>query len=416
MTDHEIKSDMPHTNGSYELKAAMDDFLTAFESFKDANDERLDQIEKRMSADAVTAEKVERLNAALDRQKGLIDRLSLEGKRPPLDIRREDDAPPKEHRNAFDAYMRKGETAPLNRLDLKALSAGADPDGGYLAPRETEQVVERVVSEASPIRAIAQVRQIGGTGLRKPVSQGGVGTGWVGESEARPETSAANLSVLDFPAMELYAMPAATQSLLDDAYVDLEQWLAGEIQTVFAEQEGAAFVTGDGVAKPRGFLSYDRVADASYSWGKIGTVATGSDGAFPTEDPGDVLIDLEHSLKQAYRPGARFLMNRKTQAIVRKLKDGDGTYLWQPNYAADRPATLLGYPVSEVEDMPDIDTGSPSIAFGNFQRGYLIVDRVGLRILRDPFSAKPFVLFYTTKRVGGGVQNFEAIKLLTFSA
>ncbi|MFP3945022.1 MAG: phage major capsid protein, partial [Alphaproteobacteria bacterium] len=229
-------------------------------------------------------------------------------------------------------------------------------------------------------------------------------------------TEAPGLSLLEFPVMELFAMPAATQSLLDDAYVNVDEWLAEEIRTVFAEQEGAAFVNGDGVSRPRGFLSYPKAANGTEGWGELGFVLSGADGAFAATDPSDRLIDLVYGVKQAHRSAAHWVMNRSVQAEIRKIKDADGNYIWQPGIRDGQPASLLGYPVTEAPDMPDIASGSFSIAFGDFGRGYLIVDRVGLRILRDPFSAKPYVLFYTTKRVGGGVQNFEAIKLMKFSA
>ena len=249
---------------------------------------------------------------------------------------------------------------------------------------------------------------------KKPFSTTGFGTGWVGETAARPETTTSTLAELSFPAMELYAMPAATQMLLDDSAVNLDQWIAEETQTAFAEQEGQAFVSGNGVNKPRGFIDYPKIADATWSWGNMGYIATGVAGAFPASNPSDKLIDLMYALKAGYRQNATFVMNRKTQAAVRKFKDVDGNYLWQPALRADGKATLSGFPVTEAEDMPDIGTDTFSLAFGDFGRGYLVVDRVGVRVLRDPYSSKPYVLFYTTKRVGGGVQNFEAIKLMKF--
>jgi HK97 family phage major capsid protein len=209
-------------------------------------------------------------------------------------------------------------------------------------------------------------------------------------------------------------MPAATQVLLDDAQVDTEAWLASEVQTVFAEQESTAFVTGDGTAKPKGFLNYTTVADGSWAWNKIGYVATGVSGGFAASNPADNLLDLAYAPKQAYRANGTWVMNRKTESTIRKFKDTTGNYIWQPGTIAGAPATLFGYPVVESEDMPDVGANTYSVAFGDFARGYLIVDRVGIRVLRDPYTAKPYILFYTTKRVGGGVQNFEAIKLLKF--
>jgi HK97 family phage major capsid protein len=394
-----------------EVGEAFDEFMTAFDAFKQANDERLGEIERRMSADAVTVDKVERINKALDE-------LTLKSRRPHLGSDGAETAPAhrREHKAAFESYVRKGETGALSGLEAKSLSAGSDADGGYLVPDETEAEIGRLLSAASPIRSIAGVRQVTAAVYKKPFAITGPQTGWVGETAARPETTAPTLAEMQFPAMELYAMPAATQTLLDDSAVSIDQWIAEEVQAAFAEQEGTAFVTGDGSNKPRGFLDYTKVADGSWSWGNLGYVATGAAGAFAASDSSDVLIDLVYSLKAGYRQNANWVMNRKTQAEVRKLKDADGNYLWQPAATADGRASLIGFPVTEAEDMPDIGGDAYAIAFGDFRRGYLIVDRLGVRILRDPYSAKPYVLFYTTKRVGGGVQNFEAIKLLKFAA
>jgi HK97 family phage major capsid protein len=216
--------------------------------------------------------------------------------------------------------------------------------------------------------------------------------------------------------MELYAMPAATAALLEDAAVNVDQWLAGEVEQSFAEQEGLAFVSGDGSNKPKGFLAYTTVANASWSWGNIGYIASGAAGAFPSSNPSDVLVDLIYAVKAGYRQNGNFVMNRKTQATVRKFKDSGGNYLWQPPAQAGGKASLMTFPVIEAEDMPDVAANSLSVAFGDFGRGYLVVDRTGVRVLRDPFTAKPYVLFYTTKRVGGGVQDFDAIKLLKMAA
>ncbi len=209
-------------------------------------------------------------------------------------------------------------------------------------------------------------------------------------------------------------MPAATASLLEDSVVDLDQWISGEVETAFAEQEGAAFVTGDGVNKPRGFLDYAVVAEAAWRWGSLGAVVTGVAGALPDEHPSDVLIETIYALKAGYRQNAHWVMNRRTQAMLRKLKDADGNYLWQPPAAVGQKAMLMGFPLVEAEEMPDVAPDAAAIAFGDFQRGYLVVDRRGVHVLRDPYSAKPYVLFYTTKRVGGGVQDFDAIKLIRF--
>ena len=242
----------------------------------------------------------------------------------------------------------------------------------------------------------------------------GPATGWVAETATRPETNSPTLAELTFPTTELYAMPSATQALLDDSAVNIDEWLAEEIGIAFTQQEGTAFVSGDGTNKPKGFLGYTKVANGSWSWGNIGYVATGTDAAFDASNPSDDLLSFIYALKSEYRANAHWVMNRAVQAEIRKFKDADGNYLWQPGERADLAPTLMNYPIAESEDMPNISSGSFSIAFGDFLRGYLVVDRAGIRVLRDPYSAKPYVLFYTTKRVGGGVQDFDAIKLLKF--
>jgi HK97 family phage major capsid protein len=416
LKEAESKSAEAPAAAGTEVREAMDELMSSFEAFKETNDERLSDIERKLAADALTEEKLARLDSALDRQTKKVEALALAAQRPELGGEHAGPAAAREHKQAFETYVRKGEAHQLRGLEAKALSAQSDPDGGYLVPAETERAIERLVSEASPIRAIAGIRKIGAASFKKPFATGGAQTGWVGETEARPQTATPTLSEIEFPAMELYAMPAATPTLLDDAAVNIDQWLAEEVQTAFVEQEGAAFIHGDGVKKPRGFLDYDQVDDGAWEWGKLGFIATGSAGAFPASNPADKLIDLVYALKSGYRAGGRFVMNRTTQAVIRKFKDGDGNYLWQPALAAGQPPTLLNYPVTEAEEMPSIGVDETAIAFGDFRRGYLIVDRLGVRVLRDPYSAKPYVLFYTTKRVGGGVQNFEAIKLLKFSA
>ena len=397
-----------------ELGSAFEDFMRAFEAFKETNDRRLGEMERRMSADAVTVDKLARVERALDEHKRVVDDLAHKAARPPLGDGLPRSGTGIEHKAAFEGYVRRGEQQGLRALEGKALSAGSDPDGGYLVPDETESAINRALREISPIRAIAGLRQVSSSVFKKPFALTGAGTGWVGETAARPETATPTLAELAFPTMELYAMPAATPSLLDDAVVDIDQWIAEEVRTAFAVQEGQAFVSGNGSNKPRGFVDYPKVANASWSWGNIGFIATGVAGAFPAANPADKLIDLAYAVKSGYRHNAHWVMNRATQSVIRKFKDADGNYLWQPSLRAGEAPTLLGHPVVEAEDMPSIATDSTSIAFGDFRRGYLIVDRLGIRVLRDPYSAKPYVLFYTTKRVGGGVQDFDAIKLLKF--
>jgi HK97 family phage major capsid protein len=407
-TAPEIKA-VPET-----MTAAFDDFMEAFEAFKETNDRRLGEIEAKFTDDVVTRDKMDRINRAMDEQKKLLDQLVLKKARPPLGRTGAGGPDNAEHKAAFENYIRRGDEAGLREIEAKAMSSGTGADGGYLVPPETDTEIGRRLSVVSPIRALATVRQVSGSVLKKPFSTSGMASGWVSETAARPQTGNAQLAELTFPTMELYAMPAATQALLDDAAVDIEAWISGEVDTVFAEQEGTAFVSGDGTNKPKGFLAYTAVADSGWSWGNLGYIPTGAAGAFASSGASDVLVDAVYALKAGYRQNANFVMNRKTQATVRKLKDADGRYMWQPPTTAGQAATLMGFPVAEAEDMPDIAAGAMAIAFGDFRAGYLVVDRTGVRVLRDPYSAKPYVLFYTTKRVGGGVQNFEAIKLVKF--
>ncbi|MGJ7037607.1 HK97 family phage major capsid protein [Shinella sp. BE166] len=409
-TAPEIKA-VPET-----MTAAFDDFMEAFEAFKETNDRRLGEIEQKLTADVVTRDKVDRINRAMDEQKRVLDHLALKKARPALGGSGEGSLEAAEHKAAFSAYMRRGDENALRALEGKAMSVGSAADGGYLVPPETDTEIGRRLSAASPIRALATVRQVSGSVLKKPFATSGMAAGWVAETAARPQTGNAQLAELSFPTMELYAMPAATAALLDDAAVDVEGWIASEVDIVFAEQEGTAFVSGDGTNKPKGLLSYTNVADASWSWGNIGYIATGAAGAFKASNPSDTLFDTVYSLKAGHRQNGTFVMNRKTQGTIRKFKDTDGNYLWRPPASAGQAASLLGFAIAEAEDMPDVAADSFSIAFGDFRSGYLVVDRTGVRVLRDPYSAKPYVLFYTTRRVGGGVQNFEAIKLVKFAA
>ena len=413
---HAQASPAPETKSATtpEMTSAFSDFMSAFEAFRETNDERLGQIETRLSADVVTSDKLDRIDRTLDA-------LQLKSSRPALATATlgpssggERTLSSPRQKAAFDSYVRKGEIAALRSLEAKALSAGSDPDGGYLVPPEIENAINRSLRNVSPIRAIAAVRQVSSSVYKKPYAVTGLATGWVAETGVRAQTATPTLQSLVFPTMELYAMPAATASLLDDSAVDIEAWMAEEVRLAFAEQEGSAFVNGDGVNKPKGFLTYPKVANATWSWGNTGYLVTGAAGALPATNPSDKLIDLVYALRAPYRANGTFVMNRATLAQVRKLKDGEGNYLWMPAAKPGDAPTLMGYPVAETEDMPDISADAFALAFGDFSRGYLVVDRVGIRTLRDPYSSKPYVLFYTTKRVGGGMQDFDAVKLLKF--
>jgi HK97 family phage major capsid protein len=406
-TTLETKAGVPH-----DAIVTHAEMMRAFEAFKEANDERL--TDKR--GDVVLEEKLARIDRTIDAQTRRLDEIALKNARPAIGGERVRSASAPEHKAAFEAYVRTGEATSLRALEAKAMLIGSNADGGYLVPPEIETEIGKRLAVISPIRGIAGVRTISASVYKKPFMTAGPAVGWVGETDARPQTTSPTLDELSFPAMELYAMPAATATLLEDAAVNIDQWLAQEVEQVFAVQEGTAFVTGNGSNKPKGFLSYTTVDNAAWSWGNIGYVASGVSAGFPASNPSDVLVDLIYTVKAGYRQNAVFVMNRKTQSTIRKFKDTTGHYLWQPPAQIGGKATLLSFPVIEAEDMPDIAAGSLSIAFGDFGRGYLVVDRAGVSVLRDPYSSKPYVLFYTTKRVGGGVQDFDAIKVMKFAA
>lgn len=330
-----------------------------------------------------------------------------------------------EHAGVFNTWFRKGDRAVdanMRELEVKAqLTTQSDPDGGYIVPSTMEAGIDRVLGTVSAMRGASRVISIGGNEYKKLVSMGGATSGWVGEEDARTETETPKLREIAINTGEIYANPFATQTLLDDALVDIAAWLADEVSIEFGEQEAVAFLLGNGKKKPRGLLTYDTVANASYgqgkasAWGKVGFVTTGKAGGFADIAPADALSDLYYALRSGYRNGASFLVSDATTGTMRKWKDGQGNYLWAPP-TADMPATFLGKPVLTDDNMPAVEAGAFPIAFGNFQRAYTIIDRQGVRVLRDPYTNKPFVGFYTTKRVGGGVTNFEAVKLLKVAA
>lgn len=313
-----------------------------------------------------------------------------------------------------DNYLRRGIEA---GLEVKAVGNSTDAIGGYAVPEEIDAMIAETLTAISPIRAIANVVKVGSAGYRKLIAAGGTPSGWVAYEAARPETNTPNFTEIVPASGELYANPAASQLMLDDAMFDVEKWLANEIATEFARAEGAAFVKGTGTNQPLGFISSPTAttADGTRPMGTLQYIGTGVSAAFPATNPADKLIDLVQSLRSPYRQGAVFVMNSSTASAIRKFKTADGAFLFQPSLAAGSPATLLGYPLIEAEDMPDVAAGSLSIAFGNFKAGYVIAERNATTILRDPYTHKPYVHFYATKRVGGQVVNSEALKLLKFA-
>lgn len=421
-----------------EVIASIEKLGNTFEEFKAANDQRIKSLESKGHADPLLGEKVDNLSKAvgeasaikesLEKEKARIDELEALANRLGPQAKGQDGPPEvKEHEEAVDRFLRSGNDDGLRdsekkmlgaRYGKKAASTLSDPEGGYFLPEAVVTSIDRLLTQDSAMRSISTVRPIGAASFKKLVGIGGATSGWVGEKDLRLETDVPELVGLTFDTHELYAQPAATQTLLDDAFVNVAAWLADEVSIEFAEQEGDAFINGDGVAKPRGLLAYDTVANASWKWGKVGFIKSGANGAFKAVDqgPADCLIELTHSLSRQIRAGAQFLMNDSTCMKVRLLKDVDGNYLWRPGLEQGQPDRLLGHGIAYDDYMPDMAANSLSIAFGNFRRAYLVLDRMGVRLLRDPYTKKPYILFYTTKRVGGGVQDYQAYKLLKFAA
>lgn len=405
-----------------ELKKLLDSLNRGFDTMKAKVDEHEAAIRGGRGDDVVRREEIDRINASVGDYQKTMDQLAREmnalriggtgtgGER----VNPEAAA----HKTAFAAWMRKGSgEAELNGLAVKAaLQTQVDADGGFVMPTTMEAGITRVATTRSVVRSLARVINISTKDYERLVSQGGAGGGWTTESGSRSETAAPTLSKLSFPTHEMYAEPAATQTALDDASMNLEAWLSDEVGVTFGALEGASWVSGSGVGQPRGFTSYTNIANASYAWGKVGYVASGAASTFHATLPGDNIIDLQMALKAQYRVNGTYLMADSTAGAVRKFKDGDGNYLWQPSFQLGQPQVLAGKPMETDDNMAAVGSDAYAVAFADWQQAYLIIDRVGIRVLRDPYTSKPNVLFYTTKRVGGGIQNFEAIKLLKIAS
>lgn len=390
-----------------EVKALVENLQKAFHDFKAEHSKQLEEV-KKGNQDALQALKVETINAEISSLQKAVDEANAKMAAVEMggaDVGRK--VKDKEYSAAFQAHFKAGEVQ-------AALNKGVADDGGYLAPTEWDRTITDKLRLVSPMRQVADVQTTSKNAWTKLFNIGGTASGWVGETAARPQTANSQFKAMTFTTGEIYANPAATQGLLDDSEVNLEAWLAGEVEAEFAKQEGAAFVNGDGTDKPNGILTYATGGTnaATHPFGAIEVVGSGAVGAITA----DALIDLVQALPEAFTAGARFAMNRNTLTLIRKLKDADGNYLWQPSFQAGVPSTLLGYPVTEMPDMPGVAAGALSIAFGDFKRSYLVIDRVGVRVLRDPYTNKPYVMFYTTKRVGGGLVNPEPMKIMKVNA
>jgi HK97 family phage major capsid protein len=398
MTMTEIKSRAgevasPAQTPAAEAKAAMAGFLKEFSTFQEDVKSTLKHQEERLTM----------LNAK-----------TMTYGRPALSAQAEVEAP---HKKAFNAYLRNGDDDGLRGLTLegKALSTNVVADGGVLVDPQTADRIRSMLLATSTLRSVANVVQVDAISYDVLIDRSEVGSGWAQEVPATVETATPLLERISIRLHELAAMPKASQRILDDSAFDIEGWLAQKIATRFIRAEAAAFINGDGIDKPKGILLPPKVANASWTWGNLGFVTTGAAADFAATNPADCLINLVYALGADYRANATFLMNSRTTAAVRRLKDSTGRFLWVDGLQEGEPARLMGYRVLIAEDMPDIAANAFPIAFGDFNAGYTIAERPDLRILRDPFSAKPHVLFYANKRVGGDVTDFSAIKLLRVS-
>lgn len=400
-----------------ELKKLLEEQGRTFEEFKATNDERLKAMAEGKAVSELEA-KTSKINDDLTRLSDELKEIAKKANRPggPGE---EKDALAEEHKTAFMGFMRKGNDDGLADIQEKAVQIGVDSDGGYAVPEVLDRNILQMLRDESPMRQACKVMTIGGENYKKPVNLGGATSGWVGETDARPETNSPKLTEISPVMGEIYANPASTQRALDDMFFDPAGWLASEVAHEFAKQEGSAFLAGDGTNKPKGLLTAPtaNTSDkAGRPFGTIQVVNTGVADNFPASAPADVLIDLIYSLKGGYRNGATFMLNSLTLATIRKWKDNDGNYIWQPSLQMGQPSLILGYGVTENEDMPDVAANAIPLLFGNFKRAYTIVDRFGIRVLRDPYTNKPYVHFYTTKRVGGMLEDSQAVKFLQCSA
>lgn len=380
----------------------------AWEQFKQVNENRLHEIERKGYADPLYTDHLKKISDALDQHKQRMDRIETVQARPGREMKSlgyvgEDQG---EYKAAFTTYLRKGMDSGLEQIQTKALSVGTDANGGYLVPNQMADLIVQIVNESSPMRALATVETISSDSLDLIEDTVDFGAAWGDETTVRSvETTSPTLGRNTIDTFEMYAQPQATQKLIDDGSIDIEQWIARKVADKMARLEATAFISGDGTTQPKGILTYT----AGTSWGQIQQVGTGVSATVTA----DSLVQLYYALKDDYARNATFLMHRTTVQAVRLLKEATtNQYLWQPGLTAGTPDTLLGVPVALASDMPIPAASALSVAVGDFKRAYLIVDRIGIRTLRDPFTAKPFVKFYTTKRVGGEVVNTDAIKIL----
>jgi len=397
------------------VQKAIEDSNKAFEAFKEINEsktktqgDKIAEMEKAFDDVAKSQKEV----------KELLELMEAKGNRPGFGGQSDAEKLQAEHKEAFSGYMRKGKDFDVS-IEQKALAitTNSGADGGYAVPKVIDTMIQELLVNISPIRAIASVQQISTSDFHKLVNLRGTASGWVGETAARTATTTPTLADIKPTMGELYANPQATQQMLDDAFFNAESWLADQVATEFARAEGAAFVSGNGTNQPTGFLAGTPLAtdDGTRAFGSIQYVPTGVAGGWAASNPADLFFTLAGKLKKGQRQGAKWVMAKSVLFQAAAFKDSGGRYIFNPVTSPEVPASILGWEVVEAEDMPAIAANAFSIAFGNFKNGYLIVDRIGTRVIRDPFTNKPYIGFYTTKRVGGAVIDSEAIKVAKFS-
>ncbi len=402
-----------------EVRSATETLARAFEEYKSVNDRRLSDIERRGTGDVLDDDQLRRMDSAINHLQDDITNIKTSLHRPGKSTTSFATDSDSLHKKAFLKYIAKGNEVDLAAIETKSLEVINSAEGGFMVPPELSDRIVTRQFDTTPMRQVSTVMSISTEAVEMlrdtadPVAQ------WISELGVPQNTADNGMGRIRIPVHELYAQPQATQKLLDDAFINVEEWLIAKISAKFSRAENNAFVVGDGIGMPRGFTSYSaqNVPDNTRAWGVLQYVPTGAAGAFASTSPADCLFDIVHQLRVGYHPGATWIMPRAVADMIRKFKENTTqAYIWQPGLMLGQPSTLLGFPVLLGEDMPAVASGSYSLAFGNFKEGYTIVDRIGMRILRDPYTGAPFIKFRCTKRTGGDVVNFEAIKLLSFSA
>jgi len=410
-----------------DIKNTQEEILKTFEVFKEKNDERLKDIEKRGAEDPVAREQVEKITEEIKGLKEIreqLDKLAKRAARPGGGGEKGDTftAEQVEHKSAFEGYIRNPNSekvrAELEAAQAKAVTTTTDAAGGYAVPEVISRRIERELTEISPLRQIVDVQQAGSKDFKILVDVRGLSYGWVGETDTRNETDTPLLEEVAPTFGMIYAYPKASEESLDDMFFNVETWLVNSIIEGFAEGEENSIVNGNGTKKPTGFLNGTPTAqaDGTRASGTLEYVATGKAAGFADANPADTFLTTIYKLKKGYRRNARWLINKAVAGEVMKFKDGDGNYLWQPSSLEGQPDRFMGYSVSESEEMPDVAADAFPVAFGDFNAGYVLADLVGFRLTRDEITTPGYVKWYARRRLGGNVKKSEAIKLIKIAA